>query len=173
MLFAPLFIIYPSLATAAPALNRVYETHKEVLTVTIHDKTPAPPLSENPLICASGRVSDEVYIISNPSEKCGANNLELCTRWAEKVEGLCGGTCVHAVNSTTGEPVGMYGLSHPRANGGYFTLYNGTHCETDTMYFKYTAQRVGNGPVRYVQSIHEKHMEVSPFISFRYMTTRS
>lgn len=173
MIFSPLLVSCVGLAAAAPTLNRFYEASTKDITVTIDDETRAAPPSENPPICDSGWISDEVYIISNPSGKCGATNWQPCMKWAKKVEGLCSATCVHAVNSTTGQPASMYGLSHPRINGGSFVLYNGTNCEADTMYFKYTAQEVGTGPVRYVQSVHEKHMEVSPFMSFRYLNARS
>lgn len=172
MLLRPLSTMLVSLAAVAPTLGRFYQTDAKDLEVTLHPELPAEPPSDNPPVCANGWLSDEVYIISNSSGKCGSNDLGPCTDWADKVEGLCSGTCVHAVNATTGDPANMYGLSHPRINGGFFILYNGTRCESDTMYFKYTAQRVGLGPVRYVQKIHEKHMEVSPFISFRYLNAR-
>lgn len=172
MLLFQLPTFFISVVAAAPTLGRFYQTPTKDLTVTIHPETPPPPPAEHPPVCASGWLSSEVYIISNPSGKCGAKNMQPCTEWADKAEGLCSGTCVHAVNSTTGEPASMYGLSHPRINGGFFILYNGTRCEPDTMYFKYTAQRVGTGPVRYVQSIHADHMEVSSFMSFRYLHSR-
>lgn len=171
MLPSPLSAIFFSVAAAA-TVGRFYQTDAKDLTVTLHPELPAVPPSENPPVCANGWLSDEVYIISNPSDKCGSNNLGPCTEEADKVEGLCNGTCVRAVNANTGDPAKMYGLSHPHIDGGFFILYNGTNCESDTMYFKYTAQRVGTGPVRFVQEVREKHMEVSPFMSFQYMHAR-
>lgn len=168
MLFFSLFTVFVSVAAALPTLGRFYQTNAEDITVTLHPELPAPPPSEHPPVCASGWLSDEVYIINNPSGKCGTKYLEPCTESADKVGGLCNGTCVRAVNATTGDPAEMYGLSHPRINGGFFTLFNGTRCESDTMYFQYRAQRVGTGPVRYVQTVHEDHMDVSPFMSFKY-----
>lgn len=125
-----------------------------------------------PSFCDNGLLPDEVYLISNPSGVCGANSLGPCTERATKVEGLCGDACVHAINSTTGDHARMYGLSHPRDNGGFFTLYNGTRCESGTVYLRYTAQRVGTGPVRYVQTSNPGRMDVSPFMSFRYTDAR-
>lgn len=174
MLLFPLFTVFVSVAAAVPTIGRYDQTNaQDIITVALHPELPAPPPSEHPPICASGWLSDEVYIISNPSGKCGPNNLAPCTESADKVEGLCGGTCVQAVNSTNGGPAEMYGLSHPRINGGFFILFNGTRCQSDTMYFKYRAQRVGTGPVRYVQEVHEEYMNVSPFRSFKYMHDRS
>lgn len=169
MLLFPLFTMFLSVAAALPSLGRFYETDTRDIMVTLHPELPAPPPSEHPPVCTSGWLSDEVYIISNPSGKCGPKNLEPCTESADKVGGLCSGTRVRAVNATTGDSAKMYGLSHPRINGGFFILYNGTHCESDTMYLQYRVQRVGTGPVRYVQSVHEGSMDVSPFLSFKYM----
>lgn len=166
------FAFFVGFATAAPTLGRFYQTQTQDRTVTVHAETSVPPPSTIPPFCDNGLLSDEVYIISNPSGRCGKHSLEPCTECADKVEGLCGDTCVHAVNSTTGDPARMYGLSHPHKNGGLFTLYNGTSCQSDTMYLRYPAQRVGTGPVRYVQTTHLKPMEVSPFMSFRYLHTR-
>ncbi|KAI3397053.1 hypothetical protein diail_11289 [Diaporthe ilicicola] len=158
--------------TAVPTLNRVYQSQTQDLTITSHPETPVPPPSISSSFCDNGLLSDEVYIITNPSGVCGTDALEPCTQSALKVEGLCSDTCVHGVDSTSSDPARMYGLSHPRPNGGFFVLYNGTRCESDTIYLRYPAQRVGTGPVRYVQTMQRGRMEVSPFMSFRYVRSR-
>lgn len=146
---------------------------QQQLTVTLHAETHVSPLYTEPEICHDGTRSNDVYIISNRLGACGTSTLKPCTTRADKVERLCGDTCVTTINATTGDSANMYGLSHPRQDGGFFMLYNGTNCEQDQLYLRYPAQRVGTGPVRYVQTTHIKPMEVSPFRSFRYSPTRN
>lgn len=142
------------------------------MVATLHPELPAQPPDEDRWTCKDSALADEAYIISNPYGRCGPNNLGQRTESATKVGRLCMNMCVCAVNATTGDPAKMYGLSHPRTNGGFFTLFNGTDCERDSMYLEYPAQRVGNGPVRFVQSAHATDKQVSPFMSFLYTNPR-
>lgn len=166
MLISSLFIGF---AAASPVLSW---SQIPPMTVMVHAQAQILPPSTKPKLCLDGTRSDEVYMISNLLGVCGTNSLAPCTRYADKVNDLCDDTCINAVDATTGKPANIYGLSHPRQDGGFFTLYNGTNCEPGTMYLKYRAQMVGTGPVRYVQTTHIKPMEVSPFMSFRYSHTR-
>lgn len=162
------------LSTAAPGSRLFHHsTQTHQMTVILLAQSDAPPASIEPDICPDGTRSNDVYIISNRRGACGTNNIRSCTTRADKVERLCGDTCVRTVNATTGKAAEIYGLSHPRPDGGFFILYNGTNCEKDKVYLRYSAQRIGTGPVRYVQTTHIKPMEVSPFWSFRYSPTRN
>lgn len=173
MLFSSLVAILIGLTTAASgSSSHHHDTQTQQLTVTLYAPFDVPPSSFEPTICPDGNRSNDVYIISNRLGSCGSSNTKPCTTRADKVERLCSDTCIRAVNETTGKSAHMYGLSHPRPDGGFFILYNGTNCEEDKVYLRYPAERIGTGPVRYVQTTHIRSMEVSPFTSFRYLPSR-
>lgn len=172
MLLSIILTAFIGLNAAAPASSRLHHKTTQYSTVKVHGQAVPPPPPTEPEACLDGTRPNEVYIISDHLGLCGPDALEPCTSHADRVDRLCGDTCVNAVDSTTGLPADMYGLSHPMEDGGFFILYNGTHCEQDTMYLRYAAQRVGTGPVRYVQATDIRPMEVSPFGSFRYYPVR-
>jgi hypothetical protein len=149
MLLPSLVAILIGLTAAAPGSRLFYhDTQIAPLTVTLHAQTHISPPSTKRETCHDGTRSNDVYIINNRLGACGVNTLKPCTTRADKVERLCGDICVTTVNATNGESANIYGLSHPRPDGGFFILYNGTDCEEDKLYLRYPAQRVGTGPVR-------------------------
>lgn len=170
MLVSKIIHFFIGLAVAAPSW--LDHDQPQYLTVTVQAQPQGPEPSIRPESCADGTRPNEVYIIGNPTGACGTNALKPCTTLEDGVGNLCNDTCVKPVNTTTGQPANMYGLFHPRPDGGFFILYNGTNCERDTMYLQYPAQSVGAGPVRYVQATNILPMEVSPFRSFRYYPSR-